>query len=199
MFERRRRRAVEANLRLRVAEVFHLNRSATAGALSASIAHELKQPLAAIMASAEAAELYLNANQPDLERVKTIFGNIRGDDQHAADIISHLRGLLKQKSENELQEFDLDDAVDDAVKFIGPAAIKKGVALNTNYAKGVLLVRADRVQFEQVMMNLAINAMDAMENRDQGARRLSIKTTLNGGSEAKVSVSDSGTAYPPTS
>ena len=97
IFERRRRRIAETELLLRLCEVIHLNRSATAGALSASIAHELNQPLGAILSSAEAAELYLNANPPNLERVKAILGNIRRDDQHAADIIGHLRGLIERE------------------------------------------------------------------------------------------------------
>ena len=142
LVERRRRRMVEAKLLLRVGELAHLNRSATAGALSASIAHELNQPLGAILSSAEAAELYLNASPPNLDQVKTILGDIRRDDQHAADIIGHLRGLLKKNGENDLQKVDLKAAINDTVQFIGPEAIKRGVTLNTNFVEGVRPVRA---------------------------------------------------------
>ena len=196
LVERRRRRGVEASLRLRLAEVVHLNRSATAGALSASVAHELNQPLGAILSSAEAGELYLNANPPNIERVKTILSNIRRDDQHAADIIVHLRGLFKRNSGNVLQELDLNDAINEAIEFIGPEAIKKRVALNKNFVPRPISVRADKVQLQQVIMNLAINGMDAIQNGSAGTGKLSIETALNGRSTIEVSVSDSGTGIP---
>jgi len=197
LVERRRRHIVELNLRHRLAEVIHLNRSATAGALSASIAHELNQPLGAILSNAEAAELYLEANPPNLERIKTILGNIRRDDQHAANIIIHMRGLLKEKSEAGLQDVALNDAIKDTVQFIAPEATKRGVVLNTNLVQGDLSVRADKIQLEQVIMNLALNALDAMKNCVPDRRQLSIKTALVGKSEVKVSVSDSGTGIVP--
>ena len=193
LVERRRRHIVELNLRHRLAEVIHLNRSATAGALSASIAHELNQPLGAILSNAEAAELYLEANPPNLERIKTILGNIRRDDQHAANIIIHMRGLLKEKSEAGLQDFALNDAIKDTVQFITRVATERGVALNTNLVQSDPSVRVDKIQLEQVILNLALNAMDAMKNCVPGRRQLSIKTALVGNSEVKVSVADSGT------
>ena len=103
IFEHRRRRIAEVELRRRVLEVIHLNRTATAGALSASVAHELNQPLGAIQSYAEAAELYLKAEPPNIERVQRILADIRRDDQRAAEIISHLRGLLKKRSAIKLQ------------------------------------------------------------------------------------------------
>jgi len=106
LFERHRRRAAELGLRDRLLEVIHLNRSAAAGALSASVAHELNQPLGAILSYAEAAELYLKADPPNIWRVEQILSNIRRDDQRAAEIISHLRGLLKKQDAIEWQEFD---------------------------------------------------------------------------------------------
>ena len=95
--ERRRRRIAQAALQQRLLEVIHLNRTATASALSASVAHELNQPLAAIQSYADAAELYLKASPPNIERVEEILANIRSDDQRAAEIISHFRGLLQEE------------------------------------------------------------------------------------------------------
>ena len=86
----------EVELRQRVSEVIHLNRTAVAGALSASIAHELNQPLGAIRSYAEAAALYLKTDPPNIERVEKILASISGDNQRAADIIGHLRGLLEE-------------------------------------------------------------------------------------------------------
>ena len=110
LVERRRRQLAELEARGRLLEVVHLNRTATAGALSASVAHELNQPLGAILSNAEAAEVLLAANPPDLHLLKEILADIRRDDQRAGEIIRRLRGLLK-KSEIELQEFDLNDAI----------------------------------------------------------------------------------------
>ena len=111
LFERHRRRRAELELRGRLLEVIHLNRTAAAGALSASFAHELNQPLGAILSNAETAEVLLAANPPDMGQLKDILADIRRDDQRAAEIIRHLGGLLKKKSQIELQEFDLNDAV----------------------------------------------------------------------------------------
>ena len=86
-------------MRRRLLEVIHLNRTATASALSASIAHELNQPLGAIQSYAEAAELFLKADPPNIERVEQILANIRNDDRRAAEIIRHFRGLMKKKDE----------------------------------------------------------------------------------------------------
>jgi len=196
MAERRRRQIVEANLLQRLAQVIHLNRSATAGALSASVAHELNQPLGAILSNAEAAELYLDAVPPNLSRVKAILGNIRRDDQRAADIVTHMRVLQKEKVENNSEEFDLHDAVNDTIEFIEPEAKKQGVTLNTDFVPGAQRIRADKIQLEQVILNLALNAMDAMKDTSSDAKKLSIKTALVGDSEVKVSVSDSGTGIP---
>ena len=115
LFERYRRRRAKPNRAAACCEVIHLNRTAAAGALSASIAHELNQPLGAILSNAEAAEILLAANPPDLDQVREILGDIRQADQRAADIIQHLRNLLKKKSDIELQEFDLNDAIAGAI------------------------------------------------------------------------------------
>jgi len=196
LIERRRRRIVEAESLLRLSEVVHLNESAIAGALSASIAHELNQPLGAILSSAEAAELYLNANPPNLERVKAILSNIRRDDQHAADIISHLRGLLRKTSKTDLEVFDLIDAIKDTLHIVASEVKARGVALNTIYVPGALSVRANKIQLRQVILNLAVNGMDAMQNCVPGTGKISIETALNGESQVEVSVSDSGTGIP---
>ncbi len=191
--ERRRRQIAQGDLRQRLQEVIHLNRTAIAGAMSASIAHELNQPLGAIRSYAEAAEIYLKATPPNVDRVEQILGHIRRDDQRAADIISHLRGLLKKRDEAELQEFDLGEAVRDAVQVVQPEALKRGVEIDASHANGSFFVRGDRVHLQQVILNLVMNGLDAMQSCAAGSGRMSIQTAATEQSTVEVSVSDSGT------
>ncbi len=195
LLERSRRRAAELESRRRILEVIHLNRSATAGALSASIAHELYQPLGAILINAKAAEDLLKAQPPDLDEVKEILADIRRDDQRAGDVIRHLRGLLR-KGEIEIRQFDLNDAVRDALDVLESEAHMRGVTLSVDQAPGTVPVRANQVHLEQVILNLATNGMDAMSTCAPGMRRLTLQTALVGDSEVEISVSDSGTGIP---
>jgi signal transduction histidine kinase len=194
--ERRRRRRAEQNLRQRLSEVIHLNRTALTGALSASVAHELNQPLGAIQSYAEAASLYLKSDPPNINRIEEILGNIRRDDKRAADIISHLRGLLKKRDEGAWQEFDVNDAVRESLRVVGPEASKRGFELKTIAADASLPVRGDPVHMQQVIMNLAMNGMDAMQICTPGEGRMSIETALAEGDEIEVSIADSGPGIP---
>ena len=196
LLERRRRHRAELESRRRLLEVIHLNRTAAAGVLSASFAHELNQPLGAILSNAETAEALLSANPPDLDQLKEILADIRRDDQRAGDIINHLRGLLRKTKDAELQEFDLNEAVRDAARLLSPEATTRGVVLGVSQAEAALPVRADEVHLQQVILNLAMNAMDAMLNCVPGSRRMRLETALVGAAEVEVSVSDSGCGIP---
>jgi signal transduction histidine kinase len=194
--ERRRRLGAEANLRRRLSEVIHLNRTALTGALSASVAHELNQPLGAIQSNAEAASLYLKTDPPNIGRVEEILGNIRRDDKRAADIISHFRGLLKKRDEGTLQEFDLNEAVRDALRVVNPEAKKRGVQLKAFQVDASLPVRGDPIHLQQVILNLAMNGLDAMQACRPGQGRMSIETNLADSNAIQVAVTDSGTGIP---
>jgi signal transduction histidine kinase len=196
LVERLRRRRTESELRRRFLEVLHLNRTAAAGVLSASFAHELNQPLGAILSNAEAAEILLAANPPDLEQIKEILADIRRDDQRAGEIINHLRALLQRKQDVELQEFDLNETVRYAIRILHPEAAARGVALGFNQTSATLRVRADEVHLQQVIMNLVINGMDAMLQGIPSSRKMTLETALNGTAQAEVSVSDSGSGIP---
>jgi signal transduction histidine kinase len=196
LFERDRRRYVELELRARFLEVMHLNRTATAGALSASFAHELNQPLGAILSNTEAAEDLLKADQLDVSQLSEILADIRRDDQRAAEIITHLGGLLKRKSQTELQEFDLNEAVRGVIQFLDPEASRRGVVLSIYQTEAVLPVRADQVHLQQVILNLAFNAMDAMQSCIAGTRRMALETVLVEEDRVEVSVADTGTGVP---
>jgi signal transduction histidine kinase len=194
LVERHRRRAVEAELRNRLLEVVHLNRIATAASLSTSIAHELNQPLGAILGNAETAEVLLDANSPDVAQLKEIIGDIRRDNQRASDVIRHLRGLLK-RGNPELQELDLRDTVQSTLSILDPEAAKRGVQLKQIQILRALPVRADPVHLQQVILNLAMNGMDAMQNA-AGERTMIIETAQSGATMAEVSVADSGSGIP---
>jgi signal transduction histidine kinase len=196
LFERRSRRNAELESRRRLLQVLHLSRTAEAGALSASFAHELSQPLGAIMLNTDVAERLLGANPPEVGRLKEVLADIRQADQHAAEIIQHLGKLLKRRSHIELQEFDLADAIAGALHIVSPEATKRNVTLRANGAQQPLPVRADRVHLQQVILILVTNAMDALADTAPDARRITVQTAAVGGSAVEVSVSDSGTGIP---
>ncbi|MEQ1950062.1 sensor histidine kinase [Mesorhizobium sp. CN2-181] len=196
LVERRRRRAAESESRLRLLELVHLNQSATAGALSASIAHELNQPLGAILSNAEAAEAILRRPAPDLDLIQQILVDIRNDDERAGNIIRRLRGLLKKRNAIDWQEFDLNEVVDSAITILHAEAAKKRVAVSAEQSKRRLPVRADMVHLQQVVLNVATNAMDAMVDAATGDRKLVLQTALHGETKVEMSISDTGRGIP---
>ena len=195
LVERRRRQFAEQESRLRLRELVHLNRTATAGALSASIAHELNQPLGAILCNAEAAEVLLGNEFPDLAQVRDILADIRRDDERAGDVIRHLRGLLK-KREIELQDFELGNTIQATLNILQPEAIRRGVGSISEPLQSSVPVRADQVQLQQVILNLLTNGMDAMETCAPGKRILVVESSLTGTSEVEISILDTGTGIP---
>jgi signal transduction histidine kinase len=195
LFERRRRSFAEAESRRRLLEVAHLNRAATVSAMSASITHEINQPLGAILSNAEAAEELIKSGRLDPAELAAILADIRRDDQRAAEIIRSMRGLLR-RSEIVSREFDLNDCVRDALGIIGPEARSRRVALTADQDSAALPVRADPVHLQQVVLNLAINAMDAMQNGPSDGRAMDIRTARTGNSELTVTVTDTGIGIP---
>jgi signal transduction histidine kinase len=193
LVERRRRHAAELELRRRLLEVVHLNRTAAAGVLSASVAHELTQPLGAIQSYAEAAEIYLKADPPNVGCIEAILTSIRRDDERAMDIIRRLRGLFRKSTEIELQDLDLNDAIQAALDILAPEATKRGVELSVDQSQAALPVHADHTQLEQVILNLALNGMDAVQSCAAGKRTIAIQSAFVGNSKVEVLVSDSGT------
>src|SRR5262249_22807182 len=145
---------------------------------------------------AEAASLNLKADPPNIQRVEQILEYIRHDDKRAADIISHLRGLLKKTDPTELQEFDFNDVIRDALRIAGPQALKQGIELTANRAMGPLPVRGDRIQLQQAILNLVMNGIDAVQSRASSPGKISVQTAMVGDSQIEVSVADSGTGIP---
>jgi C4-dicarboxylate-specific signal transduction histidine kinase len=189
--QRRRRRVAEAEVRKSLSEVAHMNRRVSMGELSASIAHELNQPLGAIRNNAGTAEILIKAQPPRLEEVAEILADIKRDDQRASDIIARIRSLLR-KSDFQVREMDLNEAIEQIVKLLGGEASARGVLIQAELAPGLPKVSADNVQLQQVILNLALNGMEAMHDLPADRRLLTIRSRRANDREAEISVADSG-------
>jgi len=188
------RRKAKLESRQRSLEVIHLNRTAEVGALSASFAHEVSQPLVSVELNAERAEHLLRADPPEVGKLKEVVTNIRQANSLAMDVIRNLRNLLKRKSD--IQECDLKAVIVDAAQLLSPEAERRNIDLRVNGIERALLVRADPVHLQQVILNLVTNAMDAMTESAVDARKITIQTALPEESTVEVSVSDSGPGIP---
>jgi PAS domain S-box-containing protein len=188
-------RESQRELRRHLLEVAHVNRCADAAVLAAAISHELNQPLAAIMTNTEAAELLLTAHQPDLDQLREILIDIRRDDQRAADVIGHMRGLFR-KNDLRFQEIDLNDVVRVVREILTPHASDMGVLFSTRQEQRALPVRADPIHLQQLVLNLALNGVEAMRSSMARERFLVLQTALFDTSTVEISVTDSGYGIP---
>ena len=189
--ERRLRSLAEVEARQRMSELAHMNRRATAGVMSASIAHELSQPIAAILLNAETAGQVLQSPTPDLDEVRDMLEHIRRDDQRASEVIGRLRTFLR-RDPTERREIDLNATVDEVFRFLSVQALTHDVGLATEPASAGIRVKADRVQLQQVILNLVVNGMDAVAHLPADRRRVVGRTSLAEGNLALVSIADSG-------
>ncbi len=191
---RRQRRAEQEALRLRD-ELAHAGRVTVMGQLASSLAHELAQPLGAILRNAEAAELFLGQLPPDLTEVRAIVADIRNDDHRAAEVISRMRGLLKRR-ELKAEPVDVGKLVEDVVGLVRPDAQARGVEVELDLARDLPPVRGDDVHIQQVLLNLFVNAMDAMDGSPAGRKRLSVGTRASGPGAVEIAVGDTGPGIP---
>ena len=194
LHERHMRADAERESRNHLSELAHANRQATAGELSSTMAHELNQPLGAILTNTETAELILSSPAPNLSEVKEILADIKRDDIRASEVIDRMRGFLR-RAPFEDKAIDLNDAVRKVFDFLSVQASARNVALSFEPSGEPLQVRGDQVQIQQVIMNLVVNSMDAMATIPNG-RSVIGRTEMNGGSSAVVSILDSGPGIP---
>jgi signal transduction histidine kinase len=195
LHERKKRNHAEQEARNRVSELAHANRQASAGELSSSIAHELNQPLGAILTNAETAELILQSPLPDLQELKEILADIKRDDLRANEVIQRLRSFLK-RTPFELKDVDLNGVMREVFGFLAVQASTRNIALYLQPAPGELKVKGDPVQLQQVILNLIVNSMEAMAAMPYG-RAVIGRTELNGSASAVISISDSGPGIQP--
>jgi PAS domain S-box-containing protein len=199
-----RRRAVEAlresdeTLRSAQAELAHANRVATMGQLTASIAHEVNQPITAAVTNAEAALRWLGAQPPDLEEVREALGRIVEDGTRASNVIGGIRALIKKVPPQQAC-LDINEAVREVIALTRGEATKNSVSVQTDLADGLPLVYGDRVQLQQVILNLIINAIEAMSGLVESPRALLISTEQAEPGGVLVAVRDSGPGLDPAS
>ena len=192
--EHRRRQAAEIQARQRMDELAHINRFSTAGELTASIAHEINQPLGSILTNAETADAILDSPNPDIAELKDIVKDILQDDRRASEVIRRMRSLLK-KAPFELKEFDLNDLVRDSFEILSTLAIGRKAELLSVTIPDALPILGDRIQLQQVILNLVVNGIDAMRDTPSEERIIGIRTSrVENFSE--LSVSDRGPGIP---
>ncbi|MFM1989180.1 MAG: hypothetical protein RJA99_2137 [Pseudomonadota bacterium] len=195
LVQRRRRRRAEADAGQRRLELARAMRFAAMGELTASIAHEINQPLGAILANADAAELMLRGGCATPEALREILADIRRDDLRAHEVIRRLRGLLENQQVAH-EPVGLHAALREALAIVEPEARRRGVTLETALEAGDDALLGDPVQLQQVLINLAINAMDAMDDTPAAARRLSVATSADAAGLV-LTVADRGTGVDP--
>ena len=198
--EHRRRKFAEVQSRQRMAELAHVNRFSTAGELTASIAHEINQPLGSILTNAETADAILKSQRPDIAalpdivELKDIVNDILQDDRRATEVIRRMRSLLK-KAPFELKSFDLNDLVRDTVEFLSSLAVGRKVELVSRITPEALPILGDHIQLQQVILNLVMNGIDAMRDTPSENRIITIRTSRVE-KFAELSVSDRGPGIP---
>jgi signal transduction histidine kinase len=175
-------------------ELSHLGRVAIVGELSAALAHEINQPLAAILANTRAAQRMLENGGIDAAELRAILDDIESDDRRAGAVIQRVRGLVK-KDDGELQLVPANDVVGEVLELAHSDLIHRGVVVNTQLLPSVPVIFADRVQLQQVLLNVIMNACDAMSDTPPAERLLVIATSAQDG-VVRIAVHDRGTGIP---
>jgi len=176
-------------------EIAHVDRVSMMGQLASSLAHEINQPLGAILRNAEAAELFMQDNSPDLDEIRAILADIREDDQRAGNVIDRMRGLLKRQ-ELDKRLVDVSELVGEVAALVRSDAAARHIKLESAVADDLPPVFGDHVHLQQVLLNLIINGMDAIDEANGRDRRLSVTATLDGAKTIEIAVNDSGRGIP---
>ena len=183
-------------LRQAQAELAHVTRVTTMGELTASIAHEVNQPLAAVIANANASLRWLAAATPNLDEAREALLRIVRDGKRASDVITRIRTLV-QKTDPEKTRLDINQTVQEVVLLMQNEAVRKGVALRIDLAADVPPVLGDRVQLQQVILNLVMNGIEAMNTVADRPREMVIRSSAQESDNVLLAVQDSGIGIDP--
>jgi signal transduction histidine kinase len=192
LVQRRRQRQAEAEILRQRAELAHVSRVSMMGQLASALTHELNQPLGAILRNAEAAEVYLQAEAPDLKEIQAILTDIRRDDKRAGNVIDRMRSLFKRQP-LALGTLDMRDLVEDTIAMARPDASQRGVRLKVEISPHLPPAQGDRVHIQQVLLNLILNGMDAMSTIPAHRRRLTVGIAETNNGNLRLRVADCGT------
>ena len=191
LLQRVRRRQAELAVQRHRVELAHAGRLATIGELTATIAHEVNQPLMAILANVDAGELLLESGDVRLEDLRQILAEVRKDDLRASEVIRRLRALLA-KHEMARERLDLNETIGEVLAVLGAEAGRRQVELASEFDPALPKVLGDRVHLQQVVLNLVVNAMDAMADTPMSRRRVEVRTATRQDGSVEVAVTDFG-------
>jgi signal transduction histidine kinase len=196
LYERRRRRLSEARTRESLAELAHVNRMATAGELSASIAHEVAQPLAGIVASANAGMRWLSSATPDLDRARSALAHIAGAGRRANEVVRSVRTIFDKQNQAH-KPITVSNLVFRTLVLIRPELEKHQIGLETGLSTQLPHVMGDAVQLQQVFLNLFTNSIDSMASIEGRPRILRVKADSSRDGEILISIEDTGHGFNP--
>ena len=191
--ERKQAEQERERLRQLEADLAHINRVNMMGELAAALAHEIKQPIAASITSANALLRWLAHDPPDLERARAAATRIEQDGNRAADVINRLRSFYKKGPPAEREMLDVNDIIQEMTVLLGDEALRHSVTIHSELDTNVPNIMADRVQLQQVFMNLMLNAIEAMK---ETGGELTISSGLNPEGHLLISISDTGVGLP---
>jgi PAS domain S-box-containing protein len=186
----------ERALQTAQAELAHVTRITALGEMSASIAHEINQPLAAIVSNAEATLRLLNRDVPDIQDARAAIADVIKDAHRAGEVIRRIRDFSK-KAHPQMMQLNINEVVEEAVKLVQHEALRYGVTIRFEFASALPPVRGDRIQLQQVIVNLAVNGMEAMTSVQQRERVLIVRTQRDQSGRILVAVADAGIGIEP--
>ncbi|ABF42716.1 multi-sensor signal transduction histidine kinase [Candidatus Koribacter versatilis Ellin345] len=183
------------SMREELAQLAHLNRVSTMGELAASLAHEIKQPISAAMTDARTCSRWLNQDYPDLPEAQAAASRVIKDVARASEIISRVRSLFRKDSPHR-EEVDMNEVIQEMIALLRGEAAQHSIAIHSEIAPDLPPIMADRLQLQQVLMNLMLNGIEAMKNMNTPSR-LTVRSQYDHNGQVLVSVMDSGIGIPP--
>jgi C4-dicarboxylate-specific signal transduction histidine kinase len=190
------RKHAEEALRELESDFAHMNRVSTMGELAASLSHEILHPIATARNNARAGMRFLEMNPPNLDEAKEALGCIVRDADRAKDIVGRMRDQIKKKPPRK-ERFDLNEAINEVIVLVRSAMAKNRIVLSTHLMDGLVPIRGDRVQLQQVLVNLILNAVEALSSVEDGVRELLIRTEQSETDVVLFAVHDSGPGIDP--